>query len=729
MQLNRLRVIQALRLTLLSGSILVVAALAGMSTGIATLVPGIMFVLFLKDETFQATFALLAGVFFGGAVVLLTTYFWAQDPPIYLIVSMAFVFAMAYWAAQGIRGRWGNIGFPIGTELCLLSAVFAEMTGAQGAIESTQVWMVETPVGTVLFWILLIGLWPSPSARNLDRLVDAVRGECALLLRKSSAPVAEGKPATFVPSLLSLQVFGDLTRLLNQNVGRLRSAAHDRDFLMAKLEVLSQTYSNIRYIGRAFEDLPDPGLSTEARNAATQIMSALADGLSGKQVSDTTASFAVIRREEQDYVARGPDELTARRLAARLSGFTVAAEALMRDIAILDDPDGLQAAVILPQQPVVPSAFLMMDSLQAATKIVIGVLAGLLVFMATDLPANSYLVIIVLIVLVQPNLGRAYLRLRLWFPGVLAGSLWAVAGLTVLSALPYFGVYLVWLLPGLFVAGYIGTGPDRISYVGIQLAAGMATILGMAVFPVNNVVSADARILGAAVGFLIALTVYHLIWPVHPATLLRQNLSRNLRDMMEVLSRICAVEAAERDAPRETELTRQISAQKLQIQADFGLLYDMSYMFSRRVRPPYDYAAIMHNLGLIYQQIWCLHQALSADDSVDGRRRILAPVMAARKELSIVFEELAGRLDRGDGATARDMAQPIQAIRTQLLGFLGEIAADTNLRGRHDTEYGVNVVSMIVFHLDSFADAMHTANESQVFRTAEPAQLYEGANR
>ncbi|MBW8638300.1 hypothetical protein K1W69_13980 [Hoeflea sp. WL0058] len=59
------------------------------------------------------------------------------------------------------------------------------------------------PVGIVAFWIVLIGLWPSPKASDLMPTVDRA-------------------------------------------AGTLRAASHDRDFLIARLRVLSAIYTNIR---------------------------------------------------------------------------------------------------------------------------------------------------------------------------------------------------------------------------------------------------------------------------------------------------------------------------------------------------------------------------------------------------------------------------------------------------------------------------------------------------
>lgn len=739
-QLDRLRFITALRFVVVSTVILVVSALAGLSTGIMSLVPPIVLVLFLKDESFTAGMMMAAGIVYGALVVFLTSYFWSHVPPAFLVIILLHLFVLGYWMGQAIRGRWPHMAFALSAELVLLSGVFTEITGAAEAIEVTMVWLIEVPVGVVLGWIILIGIWPSPTARDLKRLVKAVRPDCATLLRASITPVSEGHAATFAASRLSLKFFGDTARLINQNAARFRRPDHDPDHdhraLIAELDALTEIYANIRYIQRAFEDLPGPGLDEAVRAAAARIMATLADRLDGRPEgepgSGLQADYRLIEQADRAYIAAG-DDLTARRLAARLTGFVVAARSLERYIALIDAPDDLVGAMA-PAEPTASRApLLQADSLKAAIKLIIGVLIGLIVFMVTNLPASAYLVISILIVLVQPNIGRAHLRIRLWFPGVLIGSLWALAGLSVLSVLPHFGIYLVWLLPGLMLAGYLGTGPDRVAYMGIQLAAAMATILGMAVYPIGNVVSAEDRVLGAVVGFMIALPVYHLIWPNHPATMLRRSVAGNLRELQEALTSLCRAGGTPPGSSTEKDAERHIAAMKLQIQADFGLLYDYSYMLTKRVRPAFDYFAIAREVGLIYMQLWCLEQVLARRRDPDERRSLVEPILAVQAPLTTIYQALAASLEDGERAPAADIQASMDAAQAQLQSLSMTLAqGDTPerpLRNRMETEYGMNAVSLMLFHLARLAEATRTDGTAQPLKTAQLVHLYEAADQ
>ncbi|MEM6460595.1 MAG: FUSC family protein [Pseudomonadota bacterium] len=725
-QLSRLRIIQSLRFTVLVIAILVTSALLGLSTGIMSIVPAIVLVLFLRDETLNASFALLVGILLGAAIVLLTSMLWSNVPLLFLVTSLVAIFVMSYVAAQGVRGRNGLVAFAVGAEICLLSALFAEISGAAGAVEAVYVWSTELPVGVLLLWIILLGLWPSPTAKDLIRLVEASRRECAILLRQTIKPVAEARPVGFVPSRIGLKLLGELGRTVKLNATKLQHGPESLETMNAQVDCLSQISANIRYIQRTFSDLPGEGLTQEARQAAVEIMTSLSDRLDGEPATDMTAAFAVLDREEQRYALRWRTDETARRLAARLSGFTVTAKALEGNIDAFDHPEAWKTIGPVDPAETGSAPHLMLDSLQAALKIVIGVLIGVLVFMLTGLPASGYLVIAILVVLVQPNLGRAHLRFRLWFPGVLFGSAWALVGIMVLSMVPHFAVYLAWLLPGLFLAGYLGLGPDRISYVGIQLAAAMVVILGMTVYPVNNVISAETRVVGAVVGFLIALSVYHFLWPVHPARLLRENMVRNLHGLIGILARLSRHDAAQLDARDEAELHREIATLKLQIQANVSLLYDISYMMTERVRPAYDYFSLTHQSALIFIQLWCLQQALFAAD-VNRRQHILAPLQEVEAPLAHLLSVLADGLDKGRSLTAQEIRQSMVDISAKMETFLDQAADSTDPNDQRDMTYGANTLSVINYHIGRLANAMDTAHARHVLRTGELAHLYEAA--
>ncbi len=728
-QLNRLRIVQSLRFTVLCLVIFVVSSILGLSTGILSVVPAIILVLFLKEETLAGSLGLLIGVACGTALVFLFSRFFSQEPVLFLTFSLISIFWLSYTASQSILGRWNQVAFAVGTVFVVLSALYGEITGAENGVDVARLWLTELPVGIVLLWIIMMGLWPFPKARDIEDLVEATRRECAALLRRTANPDGTGFAAEYVPSRVSLKFLGELARTVNLNAAKFAGKDHDHAFMISRLDGLSHVYADIRYIQRAFADLPAPGLSAEAEAAAKEIIEVLADRVEGAAARDISAPLAIIKKEEQRFAAASGDNQSFLRLSARLSGFIVALDALGNAIADYENPEPKLAAAMVSKPPVHEPPHLMVDSLRSSIKIVLGVMLGLTVFMVTGLPAGSYLVLAILIVLVQPNLGKAHLRFQLWFPGVVFGSLWALLGIMALSLLPHFAIYLVWLLPGLFLAAYFGLGPDRVAYVGIQIVAAMATILGMAVFPINNVMSADERILGAAIGFLISLLVYHFIWPVHPADLLRRNLVRNMRNVAHILSRIVDVQTADRNAAALAELDREVSDLKLQIQANTGLLYDISYMITNRVKPAYNYQVLNLQVAFICVEIWCLQQVLSGMQDVEERKNTLAPIVTALAPLDQVFRDLADRVELGEAASAADIREGVGRVRDVLMPYRDTITSHEQTGALPATQYGVDAIGIMIYHLDLFADAMNDNKAASLPRTTDLEQLYEATHQ
>jgi hypothetical protein len=171
-------------------------------------------------------------------------------------------------------------------------------------------------------------------------------------------------------------------------------------------------------------------------------------------------------------------------------------------------------------------------------------------------------------------------------------------------------------------------------------------------------------------------------------------------------------------------LMRKVATLKLQVQANIGLLYDISYLVTSRLRPAYRYQVLAHQLGMIHAQIWCLQQALSQIDDIDRRRTILAPIAAASEPLSQVFTTLADRLDRRKSASALDIRESMETVRSSLAAFHEPVAAGTGSDDRTDTEYGINAISMMIFHLNNFAGAMNFAQEAAPPRTEELEHYY-----
>ena len=201
-----------------------------------------------------------------------------------------------------------------------------------------------------------------------------------------------------------------------------------------------------------------------------------------------------------------------------------------------------------------------------------------------------------------------------------------------------------------------------------------------------------------------------------------------MRNMSRILARIVKAQAGDRDVADMAQVDREVSNLKLQAQANTGLLYDISYLITSRVRPAYRYQVMNHHLSHICLQIWCLQQALSAMDDGEERKQALAPIITVLEPLDRVFQDLADRVERGAAASAADIAGPVNAVREALQPYRGTIMAQGQSAERPATRYGVDAIGMMIYHLDIFADAMNDNQAAALPRTTELEHLYEATH-
>ncbi|MEM9359065.1 MAG: FUSC family protein [Pseudomonadota bacterium] len=725
---HRLRIIRALRFTVLCALIVSTNAIAGMSIGIATLVPAMMLSLFLKDESIASSLSLLMGVIVGVQFVFLNTYFWAQLPLFYLLSSLSVLVVLGYWIGQATRGRWRFLPFPLGACLSISSATFSAIGGAQNGIEAASIWLEEVPIGMLLFWVVLIGVWPSPTARDLTKIVSAIESDCALMLRGMAQLVLEAESVSKFPSPLVLKDFRDTARLLKVNKTKFDGGEQGYKDLLNTLDRLFSYFADIQYIQRSLEDLPNPGLPSKVRKAVSVVISALSDQMEKGTRQDLSTAFEVLENEENKLMSAANSDIGSRRIASRLSSFNVAAKSLQKRISTTDRSEifsqSLDSTANTENKVLIEA-----DSLKASLKLVIGVLLGLLLIEVTNLPASAYLVVAILVVLSQPNAGRAHLRVRLWFPGVVLGSLWAIIGLSVLSLLPHFGVYLVWYLPGLFVAGYLGSGPDRYAFMGMQTVAGMATIMGMAAFPSQTFLFAEERVLGACIGFMVSLCVYHLLWPIHPAVELRKSIAVNLKKMAELVSLLSQISLAPEKANLVAEIHGRTASLKAQIEDDFGLLSDFSFMITRKVHPNYNYRRLTQELGFMFSQLWNLSHSISLMQNEKGRASACTAVEAVKEELTEVLEDIAARIEMSKYARTDEFEPTIRDIKEQLISLQDRTFLDASQNSKEELAYGTNVIRLFSLHILRFVDAMYNHQASGKVGSAQLGQAYEAVGK
>ncbi len=640
-QIERLRVINALRITLVMVMCIFLGVLLDMRTGVFVIFPVLVISFMFHDESPAAGFSLVAGSALGAAISFLTIDAFLTARPLFMLVTLVVTCLLSYWAAQGFRNRWP---WPFGAFfaiLILVGAAFAAISGAQLGVQVAFHWTLEITLGVVVTWFVMLGLWPSPRARDLDNLCSGIGKECSILLTKTADRLEAGQPISYHPSPISLMNFGKWRRQVDGLKWQFKGQREHYEAIRQRMRNLLLAYINVRHMERTLEGMPQDDEVANIRADMVAVLRVLAGGM--EKPGDTGRLDPRLVRIDRfrNAVAQNLQkrETALERLPAKLSAFTTAARELRRNLVALSNPEMSETPIPREVSPSGRKGWIEQDSAKVALKLSLGVAIALIIHLVAPIPAGAYLVLGLVMVMLQPNLGRSHLRVRLWFPGVLVGSAYGLVGLALISFAPHLPLLLAWLAAGFLIGAYIGAGQDRISYSGFQICIGITVILGMAAFPYATVITAEQRVLGAVLGFSIALAIGQYIWPEHPADLLRKSFAENLRAMPQALSRICAAED-----PNPILLNSHLLRLQTDVQRDFALLYDFSYMLPGKIPSKYNYHWMTHATGNMFHQMWTLHQALSRVETTEIRRAMIVPTTCALEQMRMLAEDLADEI-------------------------------------------------------------------------------------
>ncbi|MFC1834909.1 FUSC family protein, partial [Thermodesulfobacteriota bacterium] len=166
------------------------------------------------------------------------------------------------------------------------------------------------------------------------------------------------------------------------------------------------------------------------------------------------------------------------------------------------------------------------ESVKLAGKLTAIVSALALGLVYVNPPGGEQALIAALIVAGQPNVGRSLLKWRLRVCGILAGALYGLVGMIIVSKIPFFPVMLILVVLIVFVSSYVASGSERVSYAGLQTGIAASMILVYEPGPPISMDPVVSRFLGAILGGLVAIATSHLLWTVNPAERLRSELAK-----------------------------------------------------------------------------------------------------------------------------------------------------------------------------------------------------------
>lgn len=720
-QIERLRVIRALRIALVMVVCIVLAVLLDMRSGVFAIFPVLVISFLVHDESPLAGLSLVLGSALGAVISYVTIDFFLTARPLFMLVTLIVICLLGYWAAQGFRKRWPGAFGAFFAILIVAGAAFAALSGAQLGERVAFHWTLEIALGVVVTWVIMLGLWPSPSARQLDNLCSGIAHECAVLLNTTADRLEAGQVMSYHPSPVSLMNFGKWRHQIDTLRWRFRGESQHYEAIRQRMRNLLLSYINVRHMERTLADLPHGSDVADIRAEIAAVLRGLADGMEAPADTSSLEPTLLLIDGRRSEIAQNLRQTDAEMewLPAKLAALTTAARELQGNIMALARPELSEAPLPVETEPAGPTIRVEQDSAKSALKLTLGVAIALLLHLVPFLPAGAYLVLGLVVVMVQPNLGKSHLRVRLWFPGVLAGSAYSLVGLVMISVAPHLPLLLAWLAAGFLIGAYIGAGDDRISYSGFQICVGMTVILGVAAFPLSTVIAAEERIFGAILGFVVALAVGQNIWPEHPADLLRRSFTENLRAIPPTLARICAA-----DNPDPALLNSYIKRLQADVHADFALLYDFSYMLPGKSRSTYDFRWMTHATGNMFHQMWTLHQALSRVEDPEIRRVMIDPTAGVLEPLRAVIKALADEIEKGGTTAGTTIKTRFRALETAIKeSELLPVGAGETQSARY---FGVNFIREMSRQLGLVISSVERQDTPALPQTSQLAHTYEG---
>lgn len=154
-----------------------------------------------------------------------------------------------------------------------------------------------------------------------------------------------------------------------------------------------------------------------------------------------------------------------------------------------------------------------------------------LFYMATDWPGIHTIMLSCLIV-AQPGLGSTWRKIILRSVGAAIGSL--IALLTIVFIIPHLdslvGLLCI-VIPVVALTSWVTTGPESISYAGIQILFTFALAVLETFGPVTELTEVRDRIVGIVLGIAVAGAVHLFISPEREGDVLLQRLSQLVRNL------------------------------------------------------------------------------------------------------------------------------------------------------------------------------------------------------
>ncbi|WNN51913.1 FUSC family protein [Hafnia alvei] len=180
----------------------------------------------------------------------------------------------------------------------------------------------------------------------------------------------------------------------------------------------------------------------------------------------------------------------------------------------------------------VPDAFSNKIYVTYALKTLLSALICYIFYTATDW-FGIHTIMLTCLVVAQPGLGKTQRKITLRLLGAIAGSIAALIAIVFIlpNLTTLFGLLLL-SAPIFILCSWVATGPENISYAGIQMLLTFSLAVLNGFTPVSDLTEVRDRIVGVILGIIIAGLIQTLIKPERNGEVLQLKLA-DLMDLMK----------------------------------------------------------------------------------------------------------------------------------------------------------------------------------------------------
>ncbi|MCL1123485.1 hypothetical protein [Shewanella surugensis] len=579
----KMRLFNALRATLIFLLIILFATFFQLPLTLFAIYPALFLMFYSKDESYTAGTSLVCGVLLSVVLMSICIHFLSQQPYLFFFFSLLISFAQAYWVAETMRNRWPHQITAIFSIIVTVTIAFTASSTSETTEGFATQWLVQFLIGLVILWFITQLVWPLPRSLDVLKVYSGLIEEYIFLLKQNVEAFIQKEKIERIPVAITLNTLHDIEVLIKTRKNHLSNETPHFQVLLIQLDALSHLMVNIRLIETVLIRLNDKEIDIDARrHVGFEIMSLV------RRLDILMQCFLFNKIPQEAFILDNVESGAENEIQIpyKLSGIYVHIHAADKNITVLMDSLNKasdHARYLMTSKNDIKEYVKMdfktlhVDSLKSAIKMMLAITLALLMHIVLpNVPASSYLVISIVVMLSQVNLGGIHLRLPLWIFGIVTGMSYSILGIFIISAQEHLILLIVWMAAGFLFGSYLAAGSAKTAYGGVQFCIGMTMTFGSQALPLSPPDETFERLIGALIGFLISFLVAHFIWPQQPRQQFRDSAANILIEAKGFLLTLIKFNYEGVD-----EIEKQFYQVSLSLRSNLIIINDYSHTFHK----------------------------------------------------------------------------------------------------------------------------------------------------